>query len=111
MSQLEEIIAVGRAKPRPEIVCQDGFTMSVQSSWAHYCSPRPEYTERAYDAEEPGPFFTLEVGFPSERPEPWAEWKEWCDSTTETTDTVYGYVPVEAVRALVALHGGERVAS
>jgi hypothetical protein len=88
------------------IVCADGFTLSVIAGAGTYCSPRPDLIE---DMEGfTGPFTAVEVGFPSDRPEPWSEWEEWCESPENPTSTVYGQVPVAAVRALVALHGGEQ---
>lgn len=39
-----------------QVVCNDGFTMSVQASQFHYCSPRVDLAE-SYDS--------VEVGFPS----------------------------------------------
>ncbi len=80
----------------PKIVCDDGFTLSVQASAHHYCSPRDDF----------GPWATVEVGFPSERPEPWDEWARYCESPERPTDTVYGYVPFSFVEALITSHGG-----
>jgi hypothetical protein len=80
----------------PKVVCADGFTMSVQASEYHYCTPR-ETTDR---------YVSVEVGFPSERPEPWAAWESYCESPESPTDTVYGHVPASLVAALVELHGG-----
>lgn len=55
----------------------------------------------------PGPYTHVEVGFPSEVPEPWEIWSEFVEDPESPTSTVYAYVPVEDVRALVELHGGE----
>lgn len=40
---------------RPLLVCRDGFTMSVQASHTHYCSPRNDY----------GPYTHVEIDCPS----------------------------------------------
>mgnify|MGYP003395945436 CR=1 FL=1 len=78
----------------PQIVCADGFTMSVQASEFHYCEPR--HTDE--------PFYSaVEVGFPSEKQD---ELMEWAESPDNPTGTVYGWVPVEVINALVAKHGG-----
>lgn len=77
----------------PQIVCADGFKMSVQASAFHYCSPR--------DSE--GPWSRVEVGFPSDRVEalmPWAE------DENDPTGTVYGYVPLRIVAEVIDQHGG-----
>ncbi len=76
--------------------CADGFTLSIQASETHYCSPR----------ENEGPWTAVEVGYPSERPEPWGVWVEYAEDPEIPTGTVYGWVPVALVRQLIDLHGG-----
>lgn len=83
----------GYLKVRPKIVCGDGLVLSVQASDTHYCEPRTIY----------GPYCAVEIGFPSvEIP----EIMEWAESPETPTDTVYGWVPVEVVDAVIAAHGG-----
>ncbi len=75
------------------IECVDGFTMSVQASRTHYCRPR----------EDGAWWDQVEVGYPSaEEPllMPYAE------SPETPTMTVYGYVPVEVIDAVIEKHGG-----
>lgn len=78
---------------RPEVVCADGFRMSVQASHAHYCSPR----------EDSGPYRSVEIGFPSGQDDALMPFAEDADNPT---GTVYGYVPVDIVDALIERHGG-----
>lgn len=80
-------------KVRPSIECSDGLILSVQASNTHYCQPR----------ENNGPYSTVEIGFPSDVI---PEIMEWAESPEKPTDTVYGYVPVEVVDAVIAAHGG-----
>lgn len=75
------------------ITCLDGFSLSVQASHYHYCSPR----------SNEGPWSKVEVGFPSAKPRFIMEYAENPDNPTET---VYGYVPVELVNKLIESHGG-----
>lgn len=78
----------------PEIACADGLRMSVQTSYSHYCQPR----------DSMGPWWAVEVGFPSQRIE---ELMPYIDGeNSEPTDTVYGYVPITLVGEIVAAHGG-----
>jgi hypothetical protein len=80
---------------RPQILCADGTTISVQASAGHYCTPR----------DGVGPYTTVEVGYPSA---PWpeaVEYKEGDDSVADS-DAVFGYVPVVLVEAYIAAHGG-----
>ena len=94
----------------PKVVCQDGFSMSVQASETHYCSPRDSI----------GPWDRVEVGYPSARPEPfeptyivglaeavgWTQFMDRMDEDTDPTKTVYGYVPLALVEYTIKLHGG-----
>ena len=80
-------------KVRPAIVCGDGLRLSVQASEFAYCEPRENY----------GPYSAVEIGFPSaEIP----EIMEWAETPATPTKTVYGWVPVEVVDAVIAAHGG-----
>ena len=92
------------------ITCDDGFNLSVQTGYGAYCSPRPDNFDSLTDLREGdviGPFYAAEVGFPSERPEPWDVWETYCDDSEKPMGTVYGYVPADVIRALIELHGGE----
>ncbi|MET0716374.1 MAG: hypothetical protein ABWY57_15825 [Mycetocola sp.] len=91
-------------KPSNKIKTTDGFSMSVIAGGGAYCSPRPGF---GTDDDYEGPYTHVEVGFPTQRPEPWAEWEAYAENPHDPTDTVYSWVPVESVAALIALHGGE----
>ena len=78
---------------REAVVCRDGFTMSVQASKFHYCFPR----------ENEGPYELVEVGYPSAKEDLLLDYAEEPDIPTST---VYGYVPVEVVEAVLEKHGG-----
>jgi len=93
MSANEFFNTAGTARNR-QVVCADGFTMSVQAHAGAYCIPKmtdaPVYRE-------------VEVGFPSRREEflmPYAE------EPDKPTQTVYGWVPVQVVTNVLAKHGG-----
>ncbi len=80
-------------KIRPRIVCNDGFSLSVQCSEYAYSTPRKnikKYTE-------------VEIGYPSSEEELIVEYAEDPDHLTET---VYGYVPIEVVREVLNKHRG-----
>lgn len=78
----------------PRIVCRDKFEISVQASEYHYCAPR----------DREGPWIEVECGYPSAHPgEPMMA---YCESPETPTETVYGYVPVGIVEALIESHGG-----
>ena len=88
-------------KTRDYVVCADGFTMSVQASENHYCSPRANGAEIIYGR--------VEIGFPSER-EP--EFDEYVEDLSQDgkdidwTGSVYGWVPSDIVALVIAKHGG-----
>ena len=83
-----------RRKMYAQVVCADGFSMSVQASSTSYCSPRGDNAAR-YDH--------VEVGFPSEHEVLLMPWVEDHDNPCST---VYGYVPVQTVTNVIAKHGG-----
>ena len=74
------------------IVCPDGFKVSVQASRFHYCTPRED---------NPDVWDEVELGFPSEFVPEWEEYAECNDYT----NTVYPYVPVSVVVAVLVQHG------
>jgi hypothetical protein len=80
--------------PYPHIVCNDGFTFSVQIGIGAYCFPREE------NAEE---YLEIEVGFPSEKED---LLMGYCENPSDPTNTVYGYVPAEIVNSVIEKHGG-----
>lgn len=94
------------AMPSKQIRCADGFTMSVIAGCGTYCTPRPDWFNDV-PADYAGPYTEVEVGYPSERPEPWEVWSEYAEVAFAPTETIYSFVPVELVRQLVAAHGGE----
>lgn len=80
---------------RPIAICADGFSLSIQASSRHYCRPRKDLQD--------GDYSKVELGNLSETVEeflPYAENEAW------PLFTVYGYVPVETVNAVLAKHGG-----
>lgn len=75
------------------IKCKDGFSFSVQASYFHYCEPR----------EKQGPYWSAEVGFPSEATE---ELMPYAENPDDPTKKVCGYVPISIVVAIINKHGG-----
>ena len=83
----------------PHIVCEDGFTMSVQVGYSLYSEPK-KIAKR---------YSKVEIGFPSEPEElikEWAEFSLFSDEEPDYTDTVYPYVPVKIVNKVLKKHGG-----
>lgn len=74
--------------------CKDGFKISIQASRTHYCSPRTDT----------GPWYKVELGFPSAEPE--FGIMEYAENPEDPTGTVYAYVPISKVEQLVNYHGG-----
>ena len=75
------------------IACKDGFKVSVQASEKNYCTPR----------NDTGPYESVELGFPS-TVEPII--MPYCDDSSNPTETVYGWVPIAIVQAMIISHGG-----
>lgn len=111
-------------KVRPRIVCQDGYSVSVQASEYCYCTPR--YTQfhakdgwhsingnywmvgnqKHIKTDEWVPYEAVELGYPSEEDELINDYAEG----PYYTDTVYPYTPVEVVEKLIEKHGGFKCA-
>ena len=79
---------------RPYIECADGFTISVQASDFHYCSPRINGADQ---------YENVELGFPNME-EPLIA--DYAVDPDDLTQAVYGYVPIEVVNKLIEKHGG-----
>jgi len=83
----------------PHIICEDGFSMSVQVGYSLYSTPKK--VAKRYSA--------VEIGYPSEPEElikEYAEFAPFDEDTTDYTDTVYPYVPVKIVDKVLKKHGG-----
>jgi len=83
----------------PHIVCEDGFSMSVQVGYSLYSTPKK--IAKRYSA--------VEIGYPSEPEElikEYAEFAPFDEDTADYTDTVYPYVPVKIVDKVLKRHGG-----
>ena len=97
-SSMKDVLTRSRL---PHIVCEDGFSMSVQVGYSLYSTPKK--VAKRYSA--------VEIGFPSEPEELIKEWAEWIsfseeDGEPDYTDTVYPYVPVKIVNQVLKKHGG-----
>lgn len=79
---------------RPRLYCNDGYSISVQDSEFHYCSPRLNGLQD---------YKSVELGYPSAEDE---LINEYAENALDYTDTVYGYVPIEVVEKLIEKHGG-----
>ena len=77
------------------IECEDGFIMSVQACSRKYCSPR----------NDEGPYWAVEIGFPSRRE---SLLMDYAEDKTQPTQTVYGWVPVTVMWEVITKHGGIR---
>ena len=73
MNNVNEFFKAAGQTRNKQVVCADGFSMSVQAHAGAYCKPRgnnePKYTH-------------VEIGFPSER-EPML--MEWCEDSEDPT--------------------------
>lgn len=78
---------------RPRIICNDGFSMSVQGGYGLYCMPR--VTQSTY--------IQMEIGYPSREEVLINEYAEMPDTPTET---VYPYVPCAIIEQVIEKHGG-----
>tara|TARA_R110001583_G_scaffold94471_2_gene238064 strand:+ start:4386 stop:4733 length:348 start_codon:yes stop_codon:yes gene_type:complete len=94
MGNVNEFFNIAGAKRNRQVVCADGFKMSVQAFAGGYCTPRIDGADK---------YEEVEVGYPSEPEEMLMEYAEEPDAPTQT---VYAYVPVQVVTNVLAKHGG-----
>ena len=80
---------------RPIAVCADGFNLSIQASSMHYCIPNEDLSD--------GNYSKVELSYLSEEVE---EFLPYAENEARPLFTVYGYVPIETVNAVLAKHGG-----
>ena len=96
-------LSVSAQPARAAVVFKDGFTMSVQASNYHYCTPRIN------DAEG---YLEVEIGYPRQREPLLDKYVEgfglWVykDDDFDFTNAVYPYVPAEVVIEVIMKHGG-----
>lgn len=86
--------ALIRLKNRPRCIFMDGFSISIQASEGHYCSPR---------TNDDVNYTKVELGFPNREEE---LIKEFAEDDSDLTETVYGWVPVKIVNRMITKHGG-----
>lgn len=72
---------------RPRIICSDGFSVSIQASYAHYCKPRNNI----------GPYTHFELGYPSEIVDSWISFVEAFSENQDPCEQVYPYVPIHLI--------------
>ena len=87
-------VTSGMQEVRPRIVCNDGFSMSVQAGYGIYSTPR---------ANGLLPYSAVEIGYPSEDEELLFGLEE---GRGNYTDTVYPYVRIELVDKIIKKHNG-----
>ena len=83
----------------PQIICSDGFKMSVQVGFSLYSTPKK--VAKRYSA--------VEIGYPSDHEpliEEYAECYTFEELDIDFTNTVYPYVPVKIVDKVLRKHGG-----
>lgn len=78
---------------RPRVACNDGYTVSVQAGWGIYSNPR----------EDADHYFAVELGYPSDKDD---ELIPYAENEEAPLDTVYSFVPVDLVDAVLEKHGG-----
>ena len=75
-------------------VCADGFTLSIQASKFHYCTPRLD-NQTTYTA--------VEIGYPDD-----LAWPDYLEQYVDEGRVVATYVPIALADRWVAEHGGIR---
>ena len=95
LKQTAKINDSGYQVTRPRIVCNDGFSISVQGSSVHNCSPKRNLQN--------GDYWRVEAGYPNRVEELLLD---YAYNRDEPMDTWYSLVPVDLVQEIVDKHGG-----
>lgn len=80
----------------PRIVCNDGFSISLQIHNGHYCSSENGYRTLGHTME------TVEFGFPNQDEELLKEYAEYPEDVTTTV----GRLPIDVAQQIIDKHGG-----
>lgn len=88
------VASVWQTKNR--VVCNDGFSISVQCGYHAYSTPRKNFAD-------PKHYTAFELGFPNQADDLITEYAEEPDKPTKT---VYPYVSRKIVEKLISKHGG-----
>lgn len=78
------------------LVCNDGFSISVQCGCHAYCIPKENNSDPAY-------YIAFELEFPNQSDDLIIDYAEEYDRPTKT---IYAFVAREIVEELIAKHGG-----
>lgn len=92
---VKEFLKTTQGPIRKVALCSDGFSISIQGSRCHYCSPKLDLDDGNYES--------LELGFPSESD---SLIIKYADHPTVPTKSIYAYVPMNTVETLIEKHGG-----
>jgi hypothetical protein len=98
-SYISAIVFIGKRdieETTKRIICNDGFSFSVQASERHYCSPR----------SKTGPWESFEVGYPTQNEPLLLPYLEPSIAAADALKGVYPYVPADIVDKVISLHGG-----
>lgn len=83
-------------RSRRQLVCRDGYKLSVQASTGHYCLPREDHAAH---------YTAVEVGYPC-RPDG-SEYKpRLFGKTIDRGTLIWGWLTVSRVNRWVHAHGG-----
>lgn len=85
----------GELETRPRVECGDGFSISIQASALHYCTPETSAENTEYT--------NVELAYPNEPDDAILPFAENFDNPTSS---VYTQVPVVLVEELLKKHGG-----
>lgn len=92
---------------RPPVICNDGFTMSIQASSGHYCIPRKLLSTGLYKRVEVMYFVSEVPNYQCmEDYKLLQEDGSWEGPTLDKSGEVFGYVSIEVVEKIIDLHGG-----
>lgn len=82
---------------RPRLRCNDGFSVSLQASQDHYCSPRINLDD--------GEYTEVELGYPSQPEEMLRPYIYYIEND-DLTKAAFEYVPIDIIVEIIKKHNG-----
>lgn len=101
LSRIKGMMQINESMKRSRTFFNNGGSVSIQASSTHYCEPR----------NDKGPYWEVEVGYPSEGTELPEELLDYEESRVKGFDpykSIYAYVPTSVIKKMIEMNGGVR---
>lgn len=88
---------------RPNLVCKDGFRISVQASTFHHCNPHRNLETGLYNSVE---VLYFRENISAKKSEDYELLCDTYDGDDSMDGIIFSYVPIDIIQKVVDMHGG-----